>query len=242
MLTTPGHLLGGRVVYHQPAAGYRSGIEPVLLAASVPARPGQHVLEAGTGAGAALLCLSARVPDVGATGVELDPAMAELAAANAQANGFSGLEILAGGIETAHLSRQFDHAIANPPYHRSDGSVSPDPARDTAKRGSEMLLQDWIGRLGASLRANGTLTMIVPAGMVPICLQAMRQSCCACTALFPLWPHSGRPAKLLLIRGVKDARSPMRLLPGLVLHLADGSFSEPAQAVLRGAQPLSLDT
>ena len=33
-------LLGGRVVLRQPAAGYRAAIDPVLLAAAVPARGG----------------------------------------------------------------------------------------------------------------------------------------------------------------------------------------------------------
>ena len=46
---THGHLLDGRVRYAQPAKGFRSGIEPVLLAASIPARAGQRVLEGGTG-------------------------------------------------------------------------------------------------------------------------------------------------------------------------------------------------
>src|SRR5712671_2631554 len=100
MATTEGHLLGGRLVYRQPVSGFRSGIEPILLAASIPARAGEHVLEAGTGAGAALLCLTARVPGVHATGVEMDMTMAELAAANAKANGFSDINIVADRIET----------------------------------------------------------------------------------------------------------------------------------------------
>src|ERR1700744_871787 len=107
--TTNGHLLGGRILYRQPARGFRSGIEPVLLAAAVPAQPGEHVLEAGSGAGAALLCLAVRVPGVRLTGVEMQPEMAELAAANAAANGFSGIEIVAARIETAPLPQAFDH-------------------------------------------------------------------------------------------------------------------------------------
>src|ERR1700749_1851765 len=118
METTQGHLLGGRVSYRQPASGFRSGIEPILLAASIPARAGEHVLEAGTGAGAALLCLTARVPGVYATGVEMDAEMANLAAANAETNGFSGIGIVRERIESAVLPRLFDHAIANPPYHQ----------------------------------------------------------------------------------------------------------------------------
>jgi tRNA1(Val) A37 N6-methylase TrmN6 len=241
MVTTGGHLLGGRVVYRQPAAGFRSGIEPVLLAASVPARAGEHVLEAGTGAGAALLCLSARVPEVRATGVESDEAMAGLAAENARANGFGGIEIIADWIETAALPHGLDHAIANPPYHSPEGTASPVAVREIAKRGSGTLLAAWIGRLAGALRDRGSLTLIVPAGMSFCCLTAMADSRCPCTALFPLWPKSGRPAKLVLLRGVKNSSTPMRLMPGLVLHNPDGSFTDAAQAILRGGAALALD-
>ena len=58
------------------------GIEPVLLAATIPARPGQVVLEGGTGAGAAMLCLAARVPGLRGVGLERQPPLAALAAAN----------------------------------------------------------------------------------------------------------------------------------------------------------------
>ena len=128
MVTTDGHLLGGRVSYRQPSTGFRSGIEPVLLAASVPAKPGEHVLEAGTGAGAALLCLSARVPEVRATGVEADAAMAGLAMANASSNGFTRVEIIPDRIEAAASGQTFDHALANPPYHPLAGTASPCPS------------------------------------------------------------------------------------------------------------------
>jgi tRNA1Val (adenine37-N6)-methyltransferase len=49
----------------------------------------------------------------------------------------------------------------------------------------------------------------------------------------PLWPKAGRPAKLLLLRGVKGGRMPFRVAPGLVLHTDDGRFTPEADAVLR---------
>jgi tRNA1Val (adenine37-N6)-methyltransferase len=240
MLTTEGHLLDGRVRYRQPAAGFRSGIEPVLLAASVPAQPGDHVLEAGSGAGAALLCLMLRVPGIRATGVEVQPAMAELAAANAASNGFSAIRIITERIETAPLLDTFDHAMANPPYHPPEGSISPDADKDTAKRAPAMLIRRWIERLGGGLRDHGSLTLSVPAGLVPMCLQAMAESRCPCTAILPLWPKTERPAKLVLLRGIKGARAPMQVLPGLVLHRADGSYTDAAQTILRKAAALKL--
>ena len=68
------------------------------------------MLEAGTGAAAALLCLGARVPGVHATGVEIDTKMAELAAANVDANSLAGINIIAGPIETATFAHPFDHS------------------------------------------------------------------------------------------------------------------------------------
>nr|WP_294508155.1 methyltransferase [uncultured Rhodopila sp.] len=241
LATTDGHLLGGRLLYTQPAAGFRSGIEPVLLAASIPARSGERVLEGGTGAGAALLCLSARVAGVRAAGVEIDGSLARLAAANAAANGFGDIEIIEGAIETAVLPGPFDHALANPPYHAPHGTESPDASRETAKRGSDALVDAWICWLSAHLRSRGSLTVIVPAGMIPACLAAMARSGSPCAAIYPLWPKAGRPAKLVLLRGIRHGRGLMRLMPGMVLHQPDGSFTQAVQAILREGGGLDLD-
>lgn len=241
MVTTQGHLLGGRVIYRQPATGFRSGIEPVMLAASVPAQPGEHVLEAGTGAGATLLCLIARVPNAQATGVEIDATLAGLAAGNAHENSLSGIKIITGCIERAVFDQPFDHAIANPPYHAPSGTASPVAGREIAKRGSDGLMTRWIERLTSVLRDRGTLTLIVPAMMIPCCLAAMSRGGCPATIIFPLWPKAGRPAKLVLLRGGKNARTPMRLSAGLVLHNPNGSFTKAAQAILMDGSALSLE-
>jgi tRNA1Val (adenine37-N6)-methyltransferase len=241
VLTSEGGLLGGRLTYLQPASGFRSGIEPVLLGAATPAQPGEFVLEAGTGTGAALLCLNARVPGIHSVGVEADQAVARLGEINAEANGFSGMQVVAGRIETVTVRHDFHHAMANPPYHPADGTRSPLAGRETAKRGSFSLIGTWVDRLACHLRDRGTLTLIVAAGMVPACLAVMAESRCPCCALCPLWPMEGRPAKLVMIRGIKNARRPMRLLPGLVLHQPDGAFTDAAQAILTDAAALSLD-
>lgn len=239
---TDGHLLGGRVRYAQPREGFRSGIEPVLLAAAVPAVPGQRVLEGGSGAGAALLCLAARVPGVQGLGVERDPLLAALATQNAEANGAAGLAFLAADVTALRRLDQgnapFDHALANPPYHAPTGTASPLAGRVAAKRGEAGLLGAWARALGAVLRHRGTLTFILPAATLPECLDAMAAAECAASAVLPFWPKAGRPAKLVLVRGVKGGRAPLRLLPGLVLHEAGGEFTPAAEAILRGGAAL----
>ncbi len=233
-----GYLLGGRLRYDQPVGGFRSGIEPVLLAAHIPARSEQRVLEGGTGAGAGLLCLAARVPGLLGTGIEIDPALAERGAANAAANAMAGLTFVAGDIESVVPDGPFDHAFANPPYHLSTGTPSPDAVRSRAKRGSADLLVGWARGLARGLRHRGTLTFVLPAACVPAGIAAMAQAGCPVQSLLPLWPRQGVAAKLTLLRGVRNGRGPMRLLPGLVLHEADGSFTQAADAILRGGAAL----
>jgi tRNA1Val (adenine37-N6)-methyltransferase len=241
---THDHLLGRRVSYRQPAEGFRSGIEPVLLSAAIPVRAGERVLEGGSGAGAALLCLAARVPGIIGLGVESDPCLVALATRNADENHAADLTFRAADITTLFApgteQNRFDHALANPPYHTRDGTVSPLHARAQAKRAEQGLLATWARALATPLRHRGTLTFILPAGSLPECLTAMMDAACPATAVLPLWPKSGRPAKLVLVRGIKGGRAPLSLLPGLVLHAEDGSFTPAAQAILRDGAPLDL--
>lgn len=238
--TSSGSLLGGRVRYAQPREGFRSGIEPVLLAAAVPARPGESVVEGGSGAGAALLCLAVRVPGIRGLGVELDPDLTALARENATASNIDGVSFVAADLLTLSPPGVFDHAMANPPYHAAAGTASPRPAREMAKRARPGLLRDWALALAALLRHRGTLTLILPAASLPEALDALHAAGCRPTAVLPLWPTAGRRAKLILLHGVKAGRAPLRLLSGLVLHATSGGFTPETEAVLRSAAALRL--
>ena len=151
--------LGGKLHLWQPVKGYRAGVDPVLLAASVPATSGQSVLELGCGAGAAILCLAARVPGLQMCGVELQPPYAGLARRNAADNSIT-LEVATadlGALPTELKQRQFDHVIANPPYYRA-GAHSPahDSGRSVAL-GEQTPLANWIDVATKRLAPRGYL-------------------------------------------------------------------------------------
>ena len=241
MELTRGHLLDGRISYAQPRTGYRTGLEPVLLAAAVPARPGQSVLEAGCGSGAGLLCLAARVSGVTGLGIDIDPALAALAAANLSGNGFAGIEIRAFPVESLPPVPVYHHAFANPPWHDRLGTPSSDPGRERAKRAGVETLSQWARYLGASLRPRGTLTFVIPAATLPACLAEFSAAGCRSPAILPLWPREATPAKLVLVQAIRGGKAGARLLPGLVLHASDGSFTRAAEAVLRHGSPLPMD-
>jgi tRNA1Val (adenine37-N6)-methyltransferase len=86
---TDDKFLCGRLRLLQPEKGYRAATDAVLLAAACPAVAGQSVLDLGCGAGAASLCLAARVPGLRLTGLEVQPEYADLARRNAARNGIA---------------------------------------------------------------------------------------------------------------------------------------------------------
>ncbi len=239
---TPGHLLGGAVRYSQLASGFRTGIEPVLLAAAIPARNGERVLEAGTGAGAALLGLAARRPGVVALGVERDPTLAALASRNIAANGWSArLSVTAADVvEAGATLGRFDHACANPPWHDAASTASADAARRAAKQGWAGLVASWASALASCLVRHGSLTFILPVALLTEALAGLDAADCGTRVLAPLWPKPSRQAKLILVQGRKGGRGHDRVIPGLVLHRPDGSSTEEAERILRAGAPWPL--
>lgn len=240
MEVTHDHLLDGRVRYAQPAHGFRSGIEPIILAASIPLRPGERLLEGGSGAGAALLAAAERVRTITGVGIEIDPDLARLAQSNARANDYETVMFVAADVLALPIGGRFDHACANPPYHAGGGTRSPVLRRDRAKQLPDGSLHVWARALAEPLRHRGTLTFILPAALLSIGMRAMEDAGCRVDAVLPLWPKTGRPAKLILIQAIKGGRGYPRLLPGLVLHETDGRFTDAAAAILRSAAPLIL--
>ncbi len=233
---TSGGLLGGRVAYRQLATGHRTGFEPVLMAAAVPARAGERVLEAGTGAGAALLCLAARVAGVRGVGIEVEPALARLADENFRANGFVDVAcVRADAMHMPFPSHAFDHVMANPPWFGAHDTASPDARRALAHQAGPGVLGGWIGSLARVLRPRGSVTLILPAASFAAAGAALREAGCGAISLFPLWPRAGAAAKIVIIAARRGARGPERVLPGLVLHDAAG-ITPAAQAVLGQAQ------
>jgi tRNA1(Val) A37 N6-methylase TrmN6 len=237
-------LLGGRLRLRQPVTGYRAAIDPVLLAAAVPAAPRDLVCEAGAGAGAALLCLAARVPGCRILGFERDDSLVQLARDNAADNGFSDrVEVVAGDIAKPppRLSPgTFDHVMMNPPYLESSRARSPvDANRAAAMVEGQAGLGDWIGFAHVMLRDRGTLTIIHRADRLDQLLAALASRFGGVT-VFPLWPGEGRGAKRVIVRARKNTKEPASLLPGLVLHGDDGRFTPAAEAILREGHGLDF--
>jgi len=237
-------LLGGRVTLFQPMEGYRAAIDPLLLAAAVPAVAGQAVLELGCGTGAALLCLAARVPGLAVAGLEIQPFAADLAQRSAVVSGLADrVTVLDGDISAPPATlrpNRFDHILANPPFWPT-GRHTPSPSGHKANSHGEGV-GDLTGFVQAALRllkSRGTLTLIYPAERLDYLLSLLTGRFGDIRVL-PLWPRAGVPAKRVIVSARRDARGPLSLLPGLVLHGQGPGYTAPVESILRDAAPLPL--
>ncbi|MEI9987558.1 MAG: methyltransferase [Aliidongia sp.] len=237
-------LLGGRVILRQPIQGFRAAIDPVLLAAAVPASPGQAVLELGTGTGAAALCVARRVEGVRVSGLDRQHDLVRLAGDNAALNGLDRqTDFMVGDLlqPPARLSPgSFDHVMANPPYLEAGTATLPsDQSRALAVGEGEADLAAWIRFALAMVRVRGSITFVHRADRLDALLSALSGRAGE-IVIFPLWPGAGKPAKRVLVRARRGIETPLKLSAGLVLHEADGKYTAAADAVLREAAALVL--
>lgn len=238
-----GTLLGGRVKLRQPVEGYRVAIDPVFLAAAVPATSGERILDIGCGVGAASLCLSVRVPECRVTGIERNRELVRLAVDNAALNGMSGrFDAMTGDLlhPPPRLEAGFDHVMANPP-HLAEGTATPPPHPGRAAAHVEGMadLAAWIRFALMMVRNKGAITLVHRADRLEALLSELNGRAGE-IVVFPLWPGGDKPAKRVLIRARKGVAAPTRLAYGLVLHEADGRYTAGADAVLRDGRGLEI--
>lgn len=239
---TEDRLLNGRVLLRQPTRGYRAGMDAALLAAACDAPAGARVLEAGCGAGGALLAAAFRRPQAAFTGVERDPAAAALARENVTLNGFGGrVDIVEGDVQAGFRALGlpvFDAVMANPPFF-DDPQALRGPAPE--KSGAWMAdggLAAWTGFLLKAVREGGTITVIHRADRMGDLLSLLGDKA-GSFRVRPIHPFADEPAKRVLVRATRTGKAPLVLLPPLVLHERDGGkHSAAAEAILRGEAAL----
>jgi tRNA1(Val) A37 N6-methylase TrmN6 len=240
-------VLGGRLILHQPIKGHRVGHDAILLAAACAAHSGEHLVDLGSGVGAAGLAVARRVNDLTVTLVEIDSELAGLARDNIARNSL-GERVRAVCLDVAAAPAAFaaaklapgsaDRVLMNPPFNAGQ-NPSPDGGRRLAHTATDDTLAIWLGTAARLLRPGGTLTLIWRTDGLGEVLATLAADFGAVTVL-PVHPKPDALAIRVLIRAVKASRAPLALLPGFILADASARPTAEAEKVLREGAVLPL--
>lgn len=231
----------GQVDVKQPREGYRAGTDAILLAASLAAKTGEHILELGCGTGVVMLLARHHLPDCQFTGLEKSEDMLDLSRKNtAQAD---NIGIVQGSIckipKTWHL--HYDQVVANPPYFDDRKAVRMSDSKESAFVNKGLTLDDWIGAMLLALRPRGIGTLIYRA-------DGIEKICCALAGkagrlrIQPIHSYADMPAKRIIVQFRKSVKSESVLLPPLIMHErgSDEKYAPDAAEILTGKTRLLL--
>lgn len=220
---------GGLKILQRPD-GFRFGTDAVLLADFCRARPGDTVVDMGTGSGVLPLLICGRADRTRIVGVERETLMADMAQRSVALNGLEDrIRVVCCDIREAPAQlgmERFRLAVTNPPYtQRSRGLVSPSTLKAEA-RSADCPLEEWIHACARVLQFGGRLCMVYPASRLGEVIAAMQQFRLAPKRLRLVAKRPEHPPKLMLLEGKKGGGQGMIVEPLLVTHREDGTFSE----------------
>lgn len=241
--TTSHSILRGKLTLNQPKEGYRAGIDPIFLAASIPLKSGESALEVGTGIGTALLCLAKRVEETRCTGLEMQRELVRIAAKNIKNNHMQDrVEVMTGDLlmpPPRLAASSFCHVFANPPYfEQARATKSENILKAHSNVESSALLEQWVEFCAKMVKPKGSVSFIFTSDRLADLISKMSMRL-GSLEIFPLWSKGGLPAKRIIVRGWKNKNGPSKLHPGLLLHNKDGSYTREAAGILEDG--LALD-
>lgn len=239
--------LDGALQILQPKTGYRAATDPVFMAASIPVKSDEKILELGCGVGVAMLCLGSRVRDCRITGLEIQPDYADLARENARVNNIDAVVVSGDLMQMPQELRNqsFDHVMFNPPFYDEGRVTAPDDTGKSQAFVMELDIRDWIKVAMKRLKPKGRLTFIHRIDVLPKAMGALAEISGDITVK-PLVSRAGQPAKRIIVTCRKGTNGPPRLLSPLVIHSSvthgvdAGAYSEVAEGILRSGNALPI--
>ena len=216
---TKDSFLGGGIRIWQPKKGYRAGIDPILLAASVNVSAGQKVLDLGCGVGTASFAIGYRVKNVELHGIEIQKAFVDLADLNSKENGIefqvecTNISDLSSNI----TSKNFDHVIANPPYFDRKSSVRGINVYKEKSFGDTGPISEWLKVAAKRAKPKGFVHFIVRSDRLMEIFTNMPNSL-GSLVITPVISRKNENAKLTILHAKKNGRAGFIISSPIVLH------------------------
>ena len=220
----------GRIRVRQDPSGYRFSTDAVLLAYHARPRPGDRVLDLGTGCGIIPLIMAFRSPGVTIYGVEVQKELCDLAVFNVRDNHLQDRITIfcqdMRALKAETIAGFVDLVVCNPPFRKSNsGRINPDRQRAVARHEIKAKLPDIIVAARRTLRPAGRFVAIYPAARTAELLTQMRTDRIEPKVLRSIHSYRHSAAKLVLVEGTNGGRSGIRIEPPLILFDEAGDYT-----------------
>jgi tRNA1Val (adenine37-N6)-methyltransferase len=228
----------GKIRITQDRTGYRFSIDAVLLAYFADPRPGDKVLDLGTGCGIIPLILAYRQPNIAIYGVEVQTKLAELAVSNVRENQLEGrITVFCTDMKLlrpAMTAGPVDLVVCNPPFRRrGSGRINPDAQRAVARHEIKANLGDIIQTSHRMLRTAGRLVLIYTAERMTDILSRMRTDGIEPKFIRMIHSRQDTEAALILIEGVKGGRPDLKIAPPLIIYDKKNDYTDEVGSMFR---------
>lgn len=203
------------------------GVDAVLLTDFVKVKPGERVLDLGTGTGVIPILLEAKTQGKEFIGLEIQEESADMARRSVAYNGLSEkVHIVTGDIkEAAEIFRtaSFDVITINPPYMLNEHGLKNIGDAKTIARHEVLCTLDDILRESAKIlpESKGRFYMVhKPFRLVEI-LNKMCQYKIETKRLQFVHPYVDKEPTMVLIEGMKGGKSRVKIDPPVIMYHKD---------------------
>ena len=227
-------LAGLRLI--QKKNGFRFGMDSVLLADFAEIRPTDLAADLGTGNGIIPLLLIGRGKSRHIYGVELMTETAELARRNVCLNGLenriSVIQSDAADAAACIGKCTVDVVICNPPYgHPSASLASGNLQKAAARTQEEDTLHRFFSGAYDILKGKGKLSLVYPAPQMLHVMKCLQEHHLEPKRFRLVYPRADKPANLVLIEALKDAKPTLHPMPPMVIYHHNGVLTDELKSV-----------
>lgn len=207
------------------------GMDAVLLSGFVHVKPGERVLDLGTGTGIIPILLEAKTEGKHFTGLEIQPESADMAGRSVELNHLEEkIEIVNGDIKDASKyfgASSFDVITTNPPYMiHNHGIVNGQDAKTIARHEVLCTLEDIMRESAKILPPKGRFYMVHRPFRLSEIMCVMTKYGIEPKRMKLVYPYVDREPNMVLIEGLRGGKPRMTVEKPLIVYKEEGVYTE----------------